>query len=181
MTKRSEKEVTEEEAIEAKVEKEEPEVVQESKKQKVEKAQIGSKLPSIELTTDDGKVENVLDLCKPSGAIFFMFPKANTPGCTTQACGYRDNHDKIVKEGFKVYGLSADSIKSLTNWKKKHEFQYTLLSDKEKVLIGFFGAKKGESISRSHVIVDGEGLILDLQLGVKPGSFEKATEFIVKK
>lgn len=69
------------------------------------------------------------DLIKDNGIVIFFYPKANTPGCTTQACGFRDNYDELLKAGYKVYGMSADKPKSQANWRKKHNFQYNLLSD----------------------------------------------------
>ncbi|KAJ3209316.1 hypothetical protein HDU82_001018 [Entophlyctis luteolus] len=89
-----------------------------------------------------------------SGIVLFFYPKANTPGCTSQACNYRDNLDSFSSKGFKVFGVSMDSEKSLTNWKEKQKYQYDFVSDKDKAIIDLFGVgKPGGGIIRSHVVI----------------------------
>lgn len=61
--------------------------------------------------------------------MFFVYPRANTPGCTKQACGFRDNHAAITAAGFDVYGLSFDKPKSQANWQTKYDLPYHLLTD----------------------------------------------------
>lgn len=72
--------------------------------------------------------------------VIFSYPKANTPGCTTQACGFRDIHEEIAKLNYAVIGLSADPPKSQKSWKTKNTFQYHLLSDPKKELLKKLGA-----------------------------------------
>lgn len=72
---------------------------------------------------------SVQEMVKDNGVVIFFYPRANTPGCTTQACGFQENYSAIEKEGYKVYGMSADKPRSQASWKKKHHLQYTLLCD----------------------------------------------------
>ena len=58
------------------------------------------------VTTDAGEEVRVQDLAKESGLLIFFYPRANTPGCTTQACGFRDRYEEVVADGWKVYGMS---------------------------------------------------------------------------
>ncbi|KAI8452152.1 hypothetical protein BY996DRAFT_6415747 [Phakopsora pachyrhizi] len=78
--------------------------------------------------------------------------EANTPGCTTQACGYRDIYKEITDTGFQVFGLSMDSPKSQQNWKEKQQ----LIK-----LLG--GSKSATQVQRSHYILDKGGKILDIK------------------
>lgn len=64
-----------------------------------------------------------------TGAVFFLYPKANTPGCTTQACGFRDNYATFTAKGYKVYGLSMDKPAAQLSWKEKNNLPFDLLSD----------------------------------------------------
>lgn len=66
---------------------------------------------------------------KDNGVVIFFYPRANTPGCTVQACAFRDKTAAIEKEGYKIYGMSADRPRSQANWKKKQRLEYCLLCD----------------------------------------------------
>jgi peroxiredoxin Q/BCP len=86
-------------------------------------------LESDESTPDEQKTVQLADILKDQGVILFFYPKANTGGCTKQACGFNDNLDEIEKAGYKVFGMSADKPKSQASWKAKRGFKYNLLSD----------------------------------------------------
>ncbi|MBW0525404.1 hypothetical protein O181_065119 [Austropuccinia psidii MF-1] len=122
------------------------------------------------------------DLFKDSknGIVIFIYPKANTPGCTQQACGYKDLHQEIANAGFEVFGLSMDSPKSLLNWKSKQNLPYTLLSDPKQQLIKLLGASKSSSsIQRSHFIFDKNRKLLHVTSHASPKSSAKdALDFI---
>ena len=80
------------------------------------------------------------EVVKDSGVVLFFYPRANTPGCTKQACGFRDEHQKFLDAGFKVFGMSADKPKSQLNWKNKHSLPYSFLCDPDyKVRAGAWG------------------------------------------
>jgi len=123
---------------------------------------------------------NVQHLFKERGAIFFMFPKADTPGCTIQACGFNDNIKEITDAGFDVYGLGGDSPEELLAWKEKQSYAYSFLSDPKHELIGYFGSSsnEGKRVDRSHVILLPGGKVGQIELKVSPkDSFAKALEF----
>jgi len=126
------------------------------------KLAIGEKLPeSIILKNHDDEEVNVLHLTQEKGLIIFIYPKSNTPGCTTQACGYRDLHQEILDAGFQVVGLSMDSPKSQTTWKVKQKLPYPLLCDPEQRLIKLLGSSKTQSsVQRSHFIFEAGGKLL---------------------
>ncbi|KAI9334725.1 thioredoxin-like protein [Obelidium mucronatum] len=107
---------------------------------------------------------SLYDAAQESGLVLFFYPKANTPGCTNQACNYRDNLDAFTAKGFKVYGVSADSEKSLTNWKNKQNYQYDFISDTDKHIIKLFGLAKGASLTRSHVVIAKGGAVVHTKI-----------------
>lgn len=99
-----------------------------------------------------------------SGLIIFTYPRASTPGCTQQACAFRDNHDAFTKDsGFAVYGLSTDSAKANTTFATKQNLQYPLLCDAAASLTGALGMKKAGGAKagtlRGVVVVDKAGVV----------------------
>ena len=108
--------------------------------------------------------------------VVYFYPKDDTPGCTTEACGFRDNYDDILAKGAVVLGISADSVQSHTKFGDKFELPFHLLSDPEKKVIQAFGAwgeksmygKTYEGILRSTFIIDGDGSVVKVFPNVKP-------------
>jgi len=142
---------------------------------------VGETIPlDVTLNTEEDKEVSVKDLVAEKGCVFFLYPKANTPGCTTQACSYRDNYDEFKQLNYEVYGLSQDNPKPLATWKAKQNFQYTLLSDPKQSLIkALGGSKTAKTVNRSHWVVEKGGKLLLASIGVKPAESQKATiEFI---
>jgi len=117
-----------------------------------------------EFETHDGKKTTLKQLVDDSkaGVVLFTYPKANTPGCTTQACGFRDGHDTLTSTGLAIYGLSSDSPKSNTTFKTKQSLPYTLLCNPSYSLIGAIGMQQGSShkTKRGVFAVDKQGKVL---------------------
>ncbi|MGB1282644.1 MAG: peroxiredoxin, partial [Schleiferiaceae bacterium] len=67
--------------------------------------------------------------------ILFFYPKASTPGCTVEACNFRDNYADLAAKGFEVVGVSADSVQRQSNFATKQELNYNLIADEEKSII----------------------------------------------
>ncbi|UIZ22995.1 hypothetical protein KXD40_003721 [Peronospora effusa] len=135
----------------------------------------------VELQTDASTTIKIQDLFKTRGAIFFMYPKADTPGCTTQACGFNDNLTTFNTAGFDVYGLGSDTPAELLTWKESHKYKYTFLSDPNHQLIGYFGSsiKDGTRVDRSHVIVLPGGKVGQIEHNISPqDSVNKSLEFV---
>lgn len=147
---------------------------------------IGDTIPDFELLTDTGEPLKLSELRGRRVALFF-YPKADTPGCTKQACGFRDRFPRIETANATVLGLSPDQPKALAKWKKKESLPYTLLSDPEHEVAEAFGAwgeksmfgKAYMGILRGHAIIGPDGTIEDLRLRISPEeSVEEATKFI---
>lgn len=147
---------------------------------------VGDSAPEFELISDEGQPVKLSDF-RGQQVVIFFYPKADTPGCTTQACGFRDNFEVIEAASTVVLGISPDSPKALAKWKKKQNLPYPLLSDPQHEVaeaFGVWGEKKmyGRSymgIIRSHFVVDEEGKIADVQFKVSPqDSVARAVKFV---
>ncbi|CAD6571582.1 MAG: hypothetical protein CYPHOPRED_004487 [Cyphobasidiales sp. Tagirdzhanova-0007] len=151
-------------------------------KTKSGKIEVGEILPAgIVLKNEQDEDVTIADLTKEKGAVFFVYPKANTPGCTNQACDFRDNYAEFGPLGYDVYGLSADSPKSQASWKEKHNFNYHLLCDPAQILTKILGAaRSGNSKNqRSHYVVEKGGKLVDAKYTIGPkDSCKAALDFI---
>lgn len=145
---------------------------------------VGDRAPDFRLTAADGEPVSLSDF-RGKRVILFFYPKAATPGCTRQACGFRDNLPRIEEANATVVGVSPDSPEALAKWKEKEGFTYTLLSDPDHEVLeqyGAWGEKKRsgrtyEGVIRSHVVIDEEGRLADVQMNVSPEeSVERAVE-----
>lgn len=116
-----------------------------------------------EITTNDGETTTLAKLVEKSGSgvVLFTYPKASTPGCTNQACLFRDSYEPLTAGGLAIYGLSRDSTKSNTTFKEKQKLPYPLLCDSSASLIGAIGLKKAPSGTQRGVFaVDKKGKVL---------------------
>lgn len=117
--------------------------------------------------------------------ILFFYPKASTPGCTVEACNFRDNYADLAAKGFEVVGVSADSVKRQSNFATKQELNYNLIADEEKLIIMAFEAwgwkkfmgKEYEGIYRHTYVIDEAGVIEQVLEKVKT---KEATEQVLE-
>jgi len=135
----------------------------------------GAIAPDFELTTDDGKEVSLSDI-RGKKVILYFYPKADTPGCTRQACAIRDVYPNIAAEDAVVIGISPDPPEALVKFRKKHSLPFILLSDPDHKVAEAYGAwgeksmfgKTTTGIIRSHFGVDEEGRLMEVELKVKP-------------
>ena len=148
--------------------------------------QVGDKVPELALANQDGKTVKLSDF-RGRKVVLFAYPKADTPGCTQQACGFRDETPRLDAAGAVVLGLSPDPPAKLRKWKDKVSLPYDLLSDPGHEMLEALGAwgeksmygKKYMGVIRSHWIVDEEGRFADVRIKVSPKeSVETATRFL---
>lgn len=116
--------------------------------------------PSLEAVDQNGKTINLTDAYKatPYVAVFF-YPKADTPGCTKQACSLRDSHADLANAGISVIGVSADTVEAQKKFSDKFNFPYTLIADPEgKVIDAFAVAKndRGMATRQAFIIKNGK-------------------------
>ncbi len=98
---------------------------------------IGDKLPSFQSTTDENTVFDSTSL-NGKYSVFYFYPKDDTPGCTAQACQFRDSFQDFIDNDILVFGISADSPDKHKKFKEKHRLPYTLLSDSNNQLRKLF-------------------------------------------
>jgi peroxiredoxin Q/BCP len=127
---------------------------------------VGKPVPEFSLQDDQGKTVTHRELAG-TWTILYVYPKDNTPGCTTEACDFRDNWARVQAAGAKVFGISKDNVKSHQGFIAKQELPFRLLSDPEALLLkalGSFGrkvmyGKEMEGIIRSTFLIDPQGVI----------------------
>ncbi len=145
--------------------------------------EVGKPVPDFALPNQDGKEIRLSDL-RGHKVIIFAYPRANTSGCTTQACGFRDHMPQFKDVNAVVLGLSDDPQKALVAWKKQENLPYDLLSDVNHEVLEKFGAwgeknnygKVSMGTIRSHWVIDENGKLMDQQIKVSPtDSVERAT------
>ncbi|KDR79327.1 hypothetical protein GALMADRAFT_1233899 [Galerina marginata CBS 339.88] len=143
------------------------------------KIEIGGSLPELVLKNEKGEDVQISELAAEKGVILFLVPKADTPGCTTQACGFRDSYPDFTSSNFLVYGVSADSPTAQGKWQTKKELPYPLISDPKRLLITALGAGEGGKTKRSHFIFEKGGKLVEKKLPVSPADSPKlALEFV---
>jgi peroxiredoxin Q/BCP len=127
---------------------------------------VGQKAPDFTLSDDNGQKTKLTDY-KGKKVVLYFYPKDDTPGCTTEACNFRDGFAEIKAHGAVVFGVSADSVESHKKFKKKFELNFPLLADPEKKMIESYGVWKEKSmygkkymgIERTTFLIDSEGKI----------------------
>ena len=128
--------------------------------------QVGTKVPDFSVQDHDGNTVSLSDFTGKKVVIFF-YPKANTPGCTLEACDLRDHYSELTDAGYSILGVSADTVSAQAKFAMKFSFPYPLLADVDKVLINGFGVwgpkkfqgREYEGILRTTFILDEEGVV----------------------
>lgn len=123
----------------------------------------GQTIPDVSLVDADGTPVHLRDLLGERVLVVYFYPKDDTPGCTAQACGFRDAYEDFVRAGAEVVGISRDSQASHHAFAKKHRLPFRLLSDPDGEASRAFGVKKtlGLLPGRATFVVDRQGRILD--------------------
>lgn len=136
---------------------------------------VGDPAPDFELPSDTGARVKLSSL-RGRRVVVYFYPKDDTPGCTTQACGFRDNYVTIQEKNAVVLGISPDGEKSHVKFKTKFNLPFTLLSDEDHAVAELYGVwgeksmlgKKYMGVKRSHFVVDENGTLIDVQYNIKP-------------
>ena len=136
--------------------------------------EVGDVAPEFTLTADDGSELSLTSL-RGQHVVLYFYPKDNTSGCTTQACGFRDLGDQLAEKNAVVVGVSRDSTKRHVGFKAKHGLPFTLLTDADHAIHEAYGAwgekkmygKTVQGVLRTTVIIDENGVIADIEHKVK--------------
>lgn len=141
------------------------------------KLKEGDKAPDFAVPDANGKVIRLKDLRGKKVALYF-YPKDDTPGCTKEACAFRDSFSKFKKRGIEVLGVSLDSEKSHQKFAQKFDLPFTLLADTERKISGAYGTygekkfmgRKYMGVHRMTFLIDEKGKIRKIYEKVKPDS-----------
>ena len=128
----------------------------------------GQKFPDFRLESDDGREVSLSNLIGKKAVIYF-YPKDDTPGCTKEACSFRDNINTFESLGIPVFGISVDSVESHRKFKQKYSLPFKLLSDSDRKLISSLKIQSPTGrASRVTFILDEKGKILRIYPKVSP-------------
>lgn len=135
----------------------------------------GDVAPNFELPADDGSVVRLADL-RGRTVVLYFYPRADTPGCTAQACEFRDSAEDFGSRDAVVLGVSPDPVEKLGKFRDKYDLNFRLLSDEDHAVSEAYGVWKEKSmygkkfmgIERSTFVIDPEGRITEAQRRVKP-------------
>jgi len=151
------------------------------------KLKIGELAPDFTLQNDKGQAVKLSDF-RGRRVIVYFYPADDTPGCTKQACGFRDAYPQIEEKNAVVLGISPDDEQSHQSFKTKYNLPFTLLVDPEHKVAEAYGAwgektylgKSFTTILRSHFVIDEAGRLADVQVDIRAGeSVEKALASIM--
>lgn len=151
---------------------------------------VGASAPDFTATTDTGTTVTLSDF-RGKRVILYFYPKDDTPGCTTQACGFRDAYPTIEENNAVVLGVSPDGQKSHATFKTKHDLPFTLLVDEDHTIAEAYGVWAEQTygewagpsmvgrtymgVDRSHFVIDEAGTIAQAEVQIEPeASVEQA-------
>ncbi len=142
--------------------------------------QTGDKAPDFELLDQNGDSVKLSDL-KGQTVVLYFYPRADTPGCTTQACGIRDHRADYKAAGARVIGVSPDPVEAVGKFAGKFDLDFTLLADADHAVADAYGTwveksmygKKYMGVQRSTLIIDAEGKIARVFPKVSPKTHDE--------
>ncbi len=131
--------------------------------------EIGNRMPDFSGADQNGNIVKSAELIGKKTVVYF-YPKANTPGCTAEACSLRDNYERFLALGYNVIGISKDSVKAQKNFSDKYALPFPLLADTDALIIKAFGAwgekklygKTYEGILRKTFIFNENGILEEI-------------------
>ncbi|MCC8408892.1 thioredoxin-dependent thiol peroxidase [Mucilaginibacter sp. UR6-1] len=127
---------------------------------------VGDKAPDFNAKDQNGKAVSLGDF-KGKNVILYFYPKDDTPGCTAEACSFRDNYQSLISQGFEVIGVSTDDEKSHKKFETKYSLPFTLIADESKEIVEAYGVwveknmygKKYMGTARKTFLINGDGII----------------------
>jgi thioredoxin-dependent peroxiredoxin len=131
--------------------------------------------PDFSLLDETGANRKLSDF-RGHAVVLYFYPKDDTPGCTTEACAFRDDYSVYAAAGVTILGVSPDSPKSHTKFKEKYHLPFTLLADEDHKVCELYGAwgpkkfmgREYEGVLRTTFVIDPDGMVAKVFPGVKP-------------
>lgn len=135
----------------------------------------GDIAPEFSLADQDGRIRKLSDY-KGKQVVLYFYPKDDTPGCTKEACSFRDNYSAYEQAGIEILGISPDSVKSHRKFKEKFALPFTLLSDPDHAICAQYGSwgrkkymgKEYDGVLRTTYTIGADGEILRVFENVRP-------------
>jgi thioredoxin-dependent peroxiredoxin len=135
----------------------------------------GAPAPDFELASDEGETVT-LSALRGKPVVLYFYPKDDTPGCTTEACEFRDAYDRFREQGVEILGVSPDTEASHRKFKSKYELPFTLLADPEHRAAEAYGVWKEKrnygktymGVERSTFVIDADGKVARAMRGIRP-------------
>jgi peroxiredoxin Q/BCP len=126
----------------------------------------GDKAPDFTAMDQNGKPVSLADY-KGKNVILYFYPKDDTPGCTAEACSFRDNYQSMLSKGYEVIGVSTDNEKSHKKFVTKYSLPFTLIADEDRAIVEAYGlwveknmyGRKYMGTARTTFVIDGDGII----------------------
>lgn len=142
--------------------------------------EINTKAPSFTLSDEEGQAHSLEDYCGQKIVLYF-YPRDNTPGCSNQACGFRDLYPSFLEKNAVVIGISKDSVNSHKKFKEKYDLPFILLSDPDKKVIEAYDVwkekksfgKTSMGVVRTTYLIDEDGMIIKAKTRVKAATNAK--------
>ncbi len=136
---------------------------------------VGNEAPDFELQTDRGELLRLSDL-RGRRVVLFFYPRADTPGCIKESCGFRDDYQRFAEQDIVVLGISADSVTAQANFSKRYGFPYPLLADPDHQVAEAYGVWQPKKlfgidyhgVVRTTFLIDAAGRISRVFEGVDP-------------
>lgn len=127
---------------------------------------VGDRAPEFSALTDAGTRVSLRDF-RGKKVVLYFYPRDDTPGCTKEACAFRDNHRRVVARGAVVLGVSGDDVASHRRFKEKYDLPFPLLADPDRAIISAYGVWKEKTlygktvmgVERTTFIIDEQGVI----------------------
>jgi peroxiredoxin Q/BCP len=150
--------------------------------------QVGELVENFTLPDQDGNTVNLTDFAgKP--VVLFFYPKADTPGCTIEACGFRDHFAKLQKAGVVVLGISRDTVKAQKKFADKYDLKYPLLADADQTIVNRFELVKPKTmygklvsgVERTTFVIGPDQKLLHVFHKVKPEGHAEEVLALLKK
>jgi len=140
----------------------------------------GERAPDFELPDQDGRSVTLADF-RGQPVVVYFYPKADTPGCTTQACGVRDHQSDYAATGAAVLGVSPDPVARVKRFHDKHALNFPLLADEDHAVADAYGVWAQKSMygrtywgnERTTFVIDGDGLVAQVLPKVKPAQHDE--------
>jgi len=135
----------------------------------------GAPAPDFELQSDEGETVT-LSAMRGKPVVLYFYPKDDTPGCTTEACEFRDAYDRFREQGVEILGVSPDTEASHQKFKSKYELPFTLLADPDHHAAEAYGVWKEKKnygktymgVERSTFVIDADGKVAKAMRGIRP-------------